>query len=66
MKHDLQDDLKAATSRQERRRITHRLWNIDTAIQSSKSQVHEWEEKASQQGEKLKQLETEEGLFCVQ
>jgi hypothetical protein len=67
MKSQLEDDLKAATSRQERRRIQQRL-EVDKKIQYHKSEVRRWEGKANRAGEELKQLESlnEDGLFCVE
>ena len=69
MKSQFEDDLKAATSRQERWRIQQRLEEVDGSIQDNKSQVHGWEGDANRRFEKLKQLEStikEEGLYCVE
>ena len=68
-KYQLEDDLKVATSHQERERIQQRLRKVDENIQGSKSLLHHWEKEANRDGGGLKQLEStirEKGLFCVE
>ena len=57
-KFQLEEDLKAATSNQERERMQRKLNVVDGNLQDNKSWVHYWEERANKNGEELKQLES--------